>query len=169
MIVPLIKAGSSERGVCPVCRAAWVRVVERETVKRKRKTPSGEYITGSGRGWNKEINENAGVIATTTGWKPSCTCQQNGATPEPIPALVIDPFVGSGTTLEVARSLGRDAIGFDLSYPYLATQARERLGLRALAEWGNGKLTASVREGLKVWDEEGGAAALESLPLFGGA
>lgn len=39
---------------------------------------------------------------------------------------VIDPFVGSGTTLAVSRKLGRKTIGFELSEDY-ANRARERL------------------------------------------
>lgn len=42
--------------------------------------------------------------------------------------LVLDPFAGSGTTLEVARSLGRDALGIELS-PRFARLARERAEL----------------------------------------
>ena len=44
-----------------------------------------------------------------------------------IPPTVFDPFVGSGTTCMVARKHGRHAIGLDLSWDYLNTNARERL------------------------------------------
>lgn len=40
--------------------------------------------------------------------------------------LVLDPFTGSGTTLAVARKLGRDYLGFELSEEY-AARAIERL------------------------------------------
>ena len=40
--------------------------------------------------------------------------------------LVLDPFSGSGTTLAVAKKLGRDYIGFDLSPQYI-DRGRERL------------------------------------------
>jgi DNA modification methylase len=45
------------------------------------------------------------------------------------PGLVLDPFAGSGTTLKVARALGRDALGIELN-PEFAGLARERAGLR---------------------------------------
>ena len=35
------------------------------------------------------------------------------------PSTVFDPFVGSGTTVQVALSLGRCGIGADLSEDYL--------------------------------------------------
>ena len=42
--------------------------------------------------------------------------------------LVLDPFVGSGTTLLAAQDTGRNAVGFDLSTEYIDL-ARSRLGL----------------------------------------
>jgi len=46
-------------------------------------------------------------------------CPQDG--------VVLDPFVGSGTTLAVAQRLGRKAIGADLSAEYLDLAAK-RIG-----------------------------------------
>jgi DNA modification methylase len=40
--------------------------------------------------------------------------------------LVLDPFVGSGSTLVAARARGRNAVGFDLNRAYVAL-SRERL------------------------------------------
>ena len=42
--------------------------------------------------------------------------------------LVVDPFVGSGTTLVAAQDLGRNAVGADLSREYVDL-SRSRLGL----------------------------------------
>ena len=44
-----------------------------------------------------------------------------------VPAVVLDPFAGSGTTLAVAQSLGRHSIGLDLNTEYLALAAK-RIG-----------------------------------------
>ena len=45
------------------------------------------------------------------GWD-TCSCDA-----EPIPGNVLDPFMGSGTTLKVAFELGRNSIGVDLMPP----------------------------------------------------
>jgi 16S rRNA G966 N2-methylase RsmD len=45
--------------------------------------------------------------------------------PEPVPATVLDPFAGSGTTGMVAQSLSRRAVLIDLNGEYL-TQAMAR-------------------------------------------
>ncbi|MFO0838800.1 MAG: DNA methyltransferase [Phycisphaerae bacterium] len=42
------------------------------------------------------------------------------------PGLVLDPFMGTGTTAVVARRLARDFIGFEVSSKYVA-MARERI------------------------------------------
>jgi len=41
--------------------------------------------------------------------------------------LVLDPFVGIGTTLKVARALGRDYVGYEVQEKYVEV-ARKRLG-----------------------------------------
>ena len=43
--------------------------------------------------------------------------------------LVLDPFVGSGTTLVAAQDTGRNAVGFDLSEEYIEL-SRSRLGMQ---------------------------------------
>ena len=46
----------------------------------------------------------------TTGWKPTCDCNADVA-----PAVVFDPFGGSGTTAAVAIKHGRNAILCELN------------------------------------------------------
>lgn len=50
-------------------------------------------------------------IKTTTGWS-RCDCSG-----ETIPGLVVDPFAGSGTTIEVAKDMGFSAVGTDINPP----------------------------------------------------
>ena len=52
--------------------------------------------------------------STTVGWSPACSCGHD----ETAPAVVLDPFCGSGTTVRVANRLRRRAVGLDLSAEY---------------------------------------------------
>jgi len=49
---------------------------------------------------------------TTTGWT-KCECES----PQIVPGTVLDPFAGSGTTIEVAEELGFSAMGVDIDPP----------------------------------------------------
>ena len=68
---------------------------------------------------------------STAGWLPSCSCDAGVA-----PATVLDPFMGSGTTALVAKSLGRRSIGVDLNRYYLLMAAARcrQLGLMTTKE-----------------------------------
>ena len=85
--------------------------------------PVKEYAAASGHsnGQGKTtLHRTRPVIESS--FEPACACGCS-----PVPAVVLDPFAGSGTTLMVARRLGRAGIGLDLSLPYLLEQARPRL------------------------------------------
>lgn len=47
---------------------------------------------------------------------------------------VYDPFLGSGTTMKVARELGRNSVGYDIGYD-LTKDARKSLGNSPTATW----------------------------------
>jgi DNA modification methylase len=113
-----IKAGCPE-WVCPKCGKARVRVTETALTVHDGKTASA-YPKGTTanrlallrqaareRG-GEYVNERA-----TLAWT-DCGCGAGF-----IGGVVLDPFVGSGTTCEVAYHLGRQAIGIDASAKYL--------------------------------------------------
>ena len=117
-----IRAGTSERGVCPACGQPWVRVVAKETVFEGgsgRAGRSAEEVNASGKWRNGGSVGNANlklgptVKSETLGWRSTCLCGR-----DPVPATVLDPFAGSGTTLYVAAALGRSSIGFELNEDY---------------------------------------------------
>ena len=123
-----ILAGTSEHGVCGDCGAPWARVVDKTESPNDAETASA-YAKGSNanrislvrqaaRKRGKEYQQ----VVETLGWQPTCTCDA-----AVVPATVLDPFVGSGTTCAVAQSLGRRSIGLDLNHEYLGIAAK-RIG-----------------------------------------
>lgn len=236
LVRPMIRAGTSARGVCPECGAQWERVVERTDQQAGRERNRGGREDGYTLPAQWENGQNP-TTTTTTGWAATCTCNvqgldlapddmeiiaspmgksraedpsmeigragmarprganegqrpitryqqrryaahlkgsphraemeeeagaafshyirtdRSGARPipahllaawvergwieevsapdfqpyEPIPATVLDPFSGSGTTGQVSLEEGRAYIGIDISAEYLTTLAPERL------------------------------------------
>src|SRR3990167_5455393 len=140
-----IRAGTSEQGACPVCGKQWEREVDKEYLSESIYKDDGTFLE---KGRNRNVTRMGdGVRVSTLGWRPTCS-----HTADPIPAVVFDPFVGSGTTVAVAQQLGRRGVGIDLSMPYLHL-ARERTGAAAMTEWMNGK-------------KNDGESDLTDLPLF---
>jgi DNA modification methylase len=118
LVIPCIKAGTSERGACPECGAPWVRMVE----------ASGGTI-GKG-AWQPEDFRDSRMTKPSNdgtysrkdlGFRPAC---DHGL--EPRPCEVLDPFAGACTTLLVADRLGRDATGIELN-PAYAEMGRKRI------------------------------------------
>lgn len=111
LVEQCIRAGSSERGCCPRCRAPWRRRTQVSYLRDGR--------TGNGPRSIERRQESPGYWVRvekrveTVGWDPTCNCNL-----DPEPAVVLDPFAGSGTTLAVAARLGRSCYGIELSAEY---------------------------------------------------
>ena len=118
--------GWSPSGVCVACGEGRRPVVAKEAhgdqgrstrMAEKRVAATGGAITGGTA--HSTLGADSGT-ATITGY--ACACPDTTAPTRP--AVILDPFSGTGTTAAVAHALGRHGIGIDLSADYLR-----------LAEW----------------------------------
>ena len=130
LILPCILAGTSKKGACPDCGAPWVREVESIRIptrsgksgKGAMKKDQQEARGGFGRS-SVFLDPKRHVTATRTiGWQPGCACSATGR----VPCTVLDPYLGSGTTVAVAVQYGRRGVGCELNPEYVKL-ARERI------------------------------------------
>lgn len=109
--------------VCGTCGAPSERVVERVPTGEFHKAPDGWDTGGGGHGTihrNGRQRGEVGIPVTrpeTTGW----TDCGHGAYR---PGVVLDPFMGSGTTALVARRMGLRSVGIELNPDYVEIAAR---------------------------------------------
>jgi DNA modification methylase len=124
-----ILAATSEKGNCSKCGTPWSRIIEENKSGDYKECPKDKgrrelALQSSKSGLHSQYLNNE---VQTIGWKPQCSCE---APTEP--PVVLDPFSGSGTTLWVAKKLGRRAIGIDSSQEY-CDLAIERNGQQAMS------------------------------------
>jgi DNA modification methylase len=115
----------SPKAYCTVCDEPRRAVVEKEAIQRAQRSDDSVAYAEDGHaagrsGFTADVRWMGENVATITGY--ACACPTNDAPTRP--SVVLDPFIGTGTTAAVAKALGRNAIGVDLSRDYLR-----------LAEW----------------------------------
>jgi DNA modification methylase len=69
------------------------------------------------------------------------------------PGRILDPFVGSGTTLAVASGMGRDSVGIDLDGRN-AHLAEQRVGMFLEVDWGDQEPTTELPPEPEIIDVE---------------
>jgi hypothetical protein len=130
LIAPLILA-TCPRWCCPVCGQGWAPVVEHslsfESGSGKAGNPPDGKWAGSERLGTNDMRMGPTPHNRTLGHRSTCDHPHTQA--QAMPGIVLDPFVGSGTTVMVAQELLRRGIGFDLSMEYLDLQATLRTGV----------------------------------------
>lgn len=126
LVRPCVQLGSSEGGACARCGAPRERVLRRAAVPTDAGRSEGAKVTGTTEGLEGRAHDQHRRLGqayqeqldadppTTVGWAPTCAHADAGIAP----CVVLDPFAGSGTTLEVARDLGRTGWGVELSPDY---------------------------------------------------
>jgi site-specific DNA-methyltransferase (adenine-specific) len=130
LVEPCILAGTSAAGCCSRCGRPWRRELEvtyqaiaPDAENRPRRHADPRVF---------EIRVPRVREARTLGWQPTCDC---GA--PTVPATVLDPFAGTGTTLLVAQQQGRHAVGAELNRAYLGL-IKERLSQPSRSDPGAG-------------------------------
>lgn len=125
-----LRVSTPDGGCCATCGAPYQRTIESKAASQERLQACGADSSGGYAGASRDGRDGTGaqdasatkarILAgmkrrRTIGWQPACTCE----TSERVPALVLDPFSGAGTTALCAARLGRDAIGIDLNPDYV--------------------------------------------------
>ena len=132
LIEPCILAGTSAKGCCSKCGKPYVRLTEKkdlgitDAMKASGANAEGTYegndtkdyapttMSSQTPGTVKQRTLDAmskGIV--TVGWEVDCDCDADIT-----PAVVLDPFGGSGTTAGVAIKHGRSAILCELNPDY---------------------------------------------------
>jgi len=113
LVEPMIKAGCP-RWICKKCGKARVRIVETKyqeagkgNANLRRKGGNKDELTA------RPYETRMLAERYTIGWT-DCGCNAGWES-----GVVLDPFLGSGTTMAVARKLGRSCIGIELNPKYI--------------------------------------------------
>jgi DNA modification methylase len=105
--------GWSPSGICTECGQGRRPVVERGELRHKWTA----HDMSSYMGHRDNAGSTLGMAYDNSIIGESCACPTPTAPTRP--AVVLDPFAGTGTTVAVANHLGRHGVGLDLSADYL--------------------------------------------------
>ena len=118
-----LKSSTSQAGCCPRCRAPWRRCVEWSVAGTRHISPKDrnpDRNDGPETGTSRLHSQYFRYSTKATRFAPSCSCDAG----PPVPMRILDPFLGSGTTLVVARELGLEGWGIELNQAYVDIAAR---------------------------------------------
>jgi DNA modification methylase len=128
LVEACVLAGTSAAGCCAMCGRPWERVVEVTYTQAAGKNFTRSRAQRDPRA-RATFRAHLTRKAITTGWQPTCDC---GA--PAVPAVVLDPFAGAGTTVMVADRLGRRSVAIDISPAFTALIRDNRNRLKHTAK-----------------------------------
>jgi len=112
----IIKAGTSQAGCCSKCGKPYRRKLSFKNPVKPTQTyeQAARKLKRIGVGVQKKTiprpeHSYFDNYRTTTGWEKPCRCRAKAK-----PCVVLDPFLGSGTSAIAAEILGREWIGIEL-------------------------------------------------------
>lgn len=111
LVEPCILAGTAPK-VCEHCGACWQRVTVSTGHINKREpahVPSSNPTKADSSGW-------APTRRATDQWLPRCKCANNTGSGQ---CIILDPFMGAGTTAMVALQYSRNYLGIELNPAYI--------------------------------------------------
>ncbi len=123
LIEPCILAGSSPQA-CEHCGAPWRRVVEAVggTIGKSWHPHADDMGAGMSQVPIRVGSADGGSYRRIErGWEPTCRCEGNTGAAR---SIVLDPFMGSGTTALVALQWQRDWLGIELNPAYIKMAER---------------------------------------------
>lgn len=148
LVRDMLLASTSRHGACGNCGNQWKRIVEKGEPENRSDNPNPviPYSADSGMKHGSGSSTLHKTVETmTTGWKPTCDCEA-----EVIRPIVLDCFVGTGTTLIEARALNLDGIGIDINMENLVVDCRQRLDLDLLEAFENGSGVVNRSRGASI-------------------
>lgn len=129
-----IRAGTSDHGACNACGSPYRRAIQKperlnpKDYQGKHRSTDAHSRARRLLGHTRSARESTGAhdnpfrAPEHMGWEPACRCNAGV-----VPCVVLDPFVGSGTTVLVAEQLGRTGIGLDLGYQEIARRRTAKI------------------------------------------
>lgn len=132
-----LEMATSKAGCCPACGSPWAPVVESERVATR--PGKATKINKGGIGdeilpdrldpniiGNRDPQRHV-AVTRVAGYRATCSCSPVAS----VPCRVLDPFMGSGTTGQVANHLGLDWAGIEASAEYIEiAERRVKIPLR---------------------------------------
>mgnify|MGYP001594673112 CR=1 FL=1 len=120
LVKPLIEAGTSAGGCCAACESPYAPIVTSERVPTRPGIDNKIWKHAGADALTQRSDQSPNLdpqrhiaVKSITGYRPTCACNVGS-----VPCMVFDPFAGSGTTLQVAKTLGRRYMGTEINTEY---------------------------------------------------